>query len=90
MLKHQGEAIDFLALDFETVDVDTEMIADETKEEERQATEEVAYVLTNIEVEIEIATVEAEITAAGGGEATNEGVDGQTVIAFTNHPSEQG
>ena len=92
MLKHQGEAIDFLALDFETVD--TEMIVDETKEEERQVAEEVAYVITNIEVEveveIEIATVEAEIAAAGGGEATNEGVDGQTVIAFTNHPSEQG
>ena len=88
MLKHQGEAIDFLALDFETVD--TKMIVDETKEEERQVAEEVAYVLTNIEVEIEIATVEAKIAAAGGGEATNEGVDGQTVIAFTNHPSEQG
>ena len=89
MLKHQGEAIDFLALDFETVD--TKMIVDETKEEERQVAEEVAYVLTNIEVEveIEIATVEAKIAAAGGGEATNEGVDGQTVIAFTNHPSEQ-
>ena len=88
MLKHQGEAIDILALDFEIVD--TEMIADETKEEERQAAEEVAYVLTNIEVEVEIATVGAEIATARGGKATNEGDDGQTVIAFTNHPSKQG
>ena len=83
MLKNQGEAIDFLALDFETVD--KEMIVDEAKDEERRAAEEVAFVLVDIEAEVEV-----ETAAIRGGEATNEGVDGQTVIAFTNHPSEQG
>ena len=69
LLKHQSEAIDLSALDFETVDA--EMIADEAKKEERRAAE----------VEVETAVVGAEIATAGGGEATNEGVDGQTIIA---------
>ena len=86
MLEHQGEAINLLALDFETVDI--EIIVDEAKEEERRAAKEVASVLADIEVEVEIAAIGVEIATAGRGEATNEGV-GQTVIAFTNHPSEQ-
>ena len=53
-MKHQGEAIDLLALDFEVVD--TEMIVDEAKEEERRATEEVASVLANIEAEVVVET----------------------------------
>ena len=89
MLKHQGEAIDLSALDFETVD--TEMIADEAKEEERQAVEEVASVLADIETEVGVETtiIGAEIAATEGGEATDEGADGQTVIAPTDHPSKQ-
>ncbi|KAK9993438.1 hypothetical protein SO802_023141 [Lithocarpus litseifolius] len=76
MLKHQGEAIDLSTLDFEVVD--TEMIADEAKKEEKRATEEVAFVLADIEAEVGIETtaIGAEITAAEGGEATDEGVDG--------------
>ena len=85
MLKHQGEAINLSALDFEVMD--TEMIADEAKEKERRAAEEVASVLA--EVEVENAVVGAEIVAAKGGEATNQGVDGQTITAPSNHPSEQ-
>ena len=89
MLKHQGEVIDLSTSDFETVNI--EIIVDEAKEEERWAAEEVASVLADIEAEVEVETaaVGVEIATAGGGEATNEGVDGQTVIAFTNHPSEQ-
>lgn len=88
-MKHQGEAIDLSALDFEVVD--TEMIVDEAKEEERRATEEVASVLANIEAEVVVETtaVGVQIAAAKGGEATNKGVDGQTVTAPTNHPLEQ-
>ena len=83
------EAIDFSFLDFETVD--TEMIADEAKEEERQAVEEVASVLADIKTEVGVETtiIGAEIAATEGGEATDEGADGQTVIAPTDHPSKQ-
>ena len=87
MLKHQVEAIDFSFLDFETVD--TEMIADEAKEEESRATEGVASVLADIEVEVEAETVVADVTTVGEGEAIDEGVDGQTIIAFIDLPSEQ-
>ena len=66
------------------------MIVDEAKEQERRAAEEVAYVLADIETEvgIETAAVRAEITTAEGGEATSDGVDEQTVIAPTDHPSD--
>ena len=89
MLKHQGEPDDLSALDFETVD--TEMIIDEAKEEQRQATEEIASILVDIEtkVGVEIVAIKAEIAAAEGGEDTNEGTDGQTIIALIDHPSEQ-
>ena len=85
MLKHQGEAINLLTLDFEVVDI--EMVANEAKEEERRAAKEVASILTNIETEvgIEVAAIGAEITVAKGGEATSDGVDEQTVIAPTDH-----
>ena len=81
------EAIDFSFLDFETVD--TEMIADEAKEEESRATEGVASVLADIEVEVEAETVVAYVTTVGEGEAIDEGADGQTIIAFIDLPSEQ-
>ena len=81
------EAIDFSFLDFETVD--TEMIADEAKEEESWATEGVASVLADIEVEVEAETVVADVTTVGEGEAIDEGADGQTIIAFIDLPSEQ-
>lgn len=74
MLKYQGEAIDFSSLDFETVDI--EMIADEAKEEENRATEGVASVLADIEAEVEAETATTNVTAGGGGEAIDEGVDG--------------
>ena len=81
------EAIDFSFLDFETVD--TEMIADEAKEEESRATEGVASVFADIEVEVEAKTVVADVTTVGEGEAIDEGADGQTIIAFIDLPSEQ-
>ena len=81
------EAIDFSFLDFETVD--TEMIVDEAKEEESRATEGVASVLADIEVEVEAETVVADVTTVGEGEAIDEGADGQTIIAFIDLPSEQ-
>nr|POE78695.1 hypothetical protein CFP56_66571 [Quercus suber] len=58
------------------------MIADEDKEEERQAAEEVASILADIETEVgvEIAVVRAEIAIAEEGEAIDEGADGQTVL----------
>ena len=90
LLKHQSEAIDLSALDFEVMDI--KMIANEAQEEERRAAEEFAYVLTEIETEVEVekTAVKAEVVAAaGGGDATNEGVDGQTITASTDHPSGQ-
>ena len=69
-------------MDFETVD--KEMIVDEAKDEESRAAEEVAFVLVDIEAEVEVETV-----AIRGGEATNEGVDGQTVVATIDHPPKQ-
>jgi len=89
MLKQQGEAIDLLALDFENVD--TEMIADEAKEEERRAIEEVVSILADIEIEVgvEIADIGAKIAAIKRGEVTDEGADGQTVTAPTDYSSEQ-
>ena len=69
-------------MDFETVD--KEMIVDEAKEEERRAAEEAAFVLVDIKAEVEV-----EIAAIRGGEATNEGVDGQTVVASIDHPPKQ-
>ena len=81
------EAIDFSFLDFETVD--TEMIDDEAKEEESRATEGVASVLADIEVEVEAEIVVADVTTVGEGEAIDEGADGQTIIAFIDLPSEQ-
>nr|POE78696.1 hypothetical protein CFP56_66572 [Quercus suber] len=67
------------------------MIADEDKEEERQAAEEVASILADIETEVgvEIAVVRAEIAIAEEGEAIDEGADGQTVTTPTDHPLEQ-
>ena len=81
------EAIDFSFLDFETVD--TEMIADEAKEEESRATEGVTSVLADIEVEVEVETVVADVTTVGEGGAIDEGADGQTIIAFIDLPLEQ-
>lgn len=81
------EAIDFSFLDFETVD--TEMIADEAKEEESRATEGVASVFADIEVEVEAKTVVADVTTVGEGEAIDEGANGQTIIAFIDLPLEQ-
>ena len=80
------EAIDFSFLDFETVD--TEMIADEAKEEESRATEGVASVLADIEAEVEAQTAAADVVTLGGGEATDEGADGQIVVASIDLPSE--
>ena len=87
MLKHQGEAIDLSALDFQVVD--TEMIANEAQEEERRVVEEVASILADIETEvgIETTTIGARIAAAEGGEATGNRVNEQTVTALANHPS---
>ena len=90
MLKHQGEAIDLSALDFEVVD--TEMIADEAQEEERLVAEEFASVLTEIETEVEVKTtaVGEEVAAiVREGDATDEGVDGQTITTSTDYPSGQ-
>ena len=89
MLKHQEEAIDFSALDFKAID--TKMIANEAKKEQRRAAEEVASILPNIEDEVEVETVAigVEIAVAGGGDATDEDADGQTVIASTDLPSKQ-
>ena len=87
MLKHQEEAIDFSALDFEIVD--TEMIANEAKEEESRAIEGVASVLADIEAEVEAQTTAADVVTLGGGEATDEGADGQTAITFIDLPLEQ-
>ena len=69
-------------MDFETVD--KEMIVDEAKDEERRVAEKVAFVLVDIEAEVEV-----ETAAIRGGEATNEGVDGQTVVASIDHPPKQ-
>ena len=69
-------------MDFETVD--KEMIVDEAKDEERRVAKEVAFVLVDIKAEVEV-----EIAAIRGGEATNEGVDGQTVVASIDHPPKQ-
>ena len=69
-------------MDFETVD--KEMIVDEAKDEERRVAEEVAFVLVDIKAEVEV-----ETAAIRGGEATNEGVDGQTVVASIDHPPKQ-
>ena len=76
MLKHQGEAIDISTLDFETVD--TKMIADKANKKERWAAEKVAFVLADIETEVEVETalVGVGITVARGGDATDEGIDG--------------
>nr|POE83901.1 hypothetical protein CFP56_10542 [Quercus suber] len=65
------------------------MIADEAKEEERRAAEEVSSVLADIETEVVVKTtiVGAEIVATEGGEATGDGVDEQTIIAPTDNPS---
>ena len=60
------------------------MIVDEAKDEERRVAEEVAFVLVDIE-----AVVEVETAAFRGGEATNEGVDGQTITTSTDYPSGQ-
>ena len=89
MLKHQGEAIDLSTLDFEAVDI--KMIANEAKEKERRATEEVSSILADIEakVGVETATVGADIVTTERGEATNKGVNEQTVIAPIDHPLEQ-
>ena len=67
------------------------MIADDAKEEERRTAEGVASILANIEAEVEakIVVVETDVTTVGGSESTNEGADGQTVIASTGLPSEQ-
>nr|POF11027.1 hypothetical protein CFP56_13545 [Quercus suber] len=75
ILKHQGEAIDLSALDFETVDVET--IADKAQEKERRATEEVAFVLANIETEVGI-----ETTVVGAEIATAKGVEFASLRGF--------
>ena len=69
-------------MDFETVD--KEMIVDEAKDEERRVAEEVAFVLVDIEAKVKV-----ETDAVRGGEATNEGVDGQTIVASIDHPPKQ-
>nr|POE70374.1 hypothetical protein CFP56_52613 [Quercus suber] len=90
MLKHQGEVIYLSALDFKVMD--TEMIADEAQEEEKRAVEKVASVLVEIETEVEVETTAVGVEAVAvteEGDATNEGVNGQTVTASRNHPSGQ-
>nr|POE85027.1 hypothetical protein CFP56_52987 [Quercus suber] len=65
--KDKGEAIDFSALDFETID--KKMIADESKEEERRDAKGVASVLADIEAKVEAKTIAAKtvVVAAGRG-----------------------
>lgn len=74
-------------MDFEIVDI--EMITNKAKEEERRATEGVTFVLTDIEAKVEAEIAATNVIVTGRGEATDEGADGQTVIAFTDLPSEQ-
>lgn len=74
-------------MDFEIVDI--EMITNEAKEEERRATEGVTFVLVDIEAKVEAEIAATNVIATRRGEATDEGADGQTVIASTDLPSEQ-